>query len=68
MPTPPPTPTEATRRNNTPARVQFVVTPGQSFHAFFQTLTQTPLGTPPNPQHLADVLGRYGMQLVGPNQ
>jgi quercetin dioxygenase-like cupin family protein len=47
-----------------PARALFVVTPGRSFAKFFDELSSLPSNVPPDPTKVAEIFGRYGMQIL----
>jgi mannose-6-phosphate isomerase-like protein (cupin superfamily) len=49
-----------------PARALFVVTPGHSFAKFFDELSSLPSNVPPDPAKVAEIFGRYGMEILAP--
>jgi quercetin dioxygenase-like cupin family protein len=53
-------------RSEQPARALFVVTPGGSFAKFFNELSGLPSSVPPDPATLAEIFGRYGMEILAP--
>lgn len=49
-----------------PARALFVVTPGRSFANFFDELSSLPSNPLPDPEKVAKIFGRYGMEILTP--
>jgi mannose-6-phosphate isomerase-like protein (cupin superfamily) len=49
-----------------PARMQFILTPGEEGEAFFRDLAPLVAGGPPDPLALAALAERYGTEFVGP--
>lgn len=49
-----------------PARALFVVTPAESFAKFFEELSALPSHVPPDPAEVAEIFGRYGMEILAP--
>ena len=50
----------------TPARLQFILTPGEGGEAFFRDLAPLVAAGPPDPLALTALADRYGTEFVGP--